>query len=221
MSKISDFFKMSKQERTGAWLIVALIVILLAAVAIERKCTSDSVDPTTQQEIKESVEKASKTKVKEKDKTKKGSQSKKSAAKDKSGQGKKKSSTSSKSKEKSKNTTKKSKPKKSSDSKSKKSKSSKTKTAKSQSTPPPTHSRPYPTVLSQRDFLTKGRGLNSLNDYVLELFVHQSNYSSHCSWDVSHLARRGHCHHSKNYYHYYDSSYCHYWCWHALLSQLF
>ena len=121
MSKVSDFFKMSKQERTGAWMIVALIVILLAAVAIERKCTRDSVDSSTQQEIKESVEKASKIKVKEKEKTKKGTQSKKSPASGKSGSQGKKSSSSSQGKNK--NTTKKP--------KSHKGKSSKSKAAKS------------------------------------------------------------------------------------------
>ena len=66
MSKLSDFFSMSKQERRGAWMIVALIVILVAAVFIERKCSSENVDPTTQKEINEYVEKAKKTKVKDK-----------------------------------------------------------------------------------------------------------------------------------------------------------
>ena len=66
MSKLSDIFSMSKQERNGAWLIVALIVILIAAVFIERKCSNDNVDPSTQKEINEYVEKASKIKVKDK-----------------------------------------------------------------------------------------------------------------------------------------------------------
>ena len=47
-------------------MIVALIVILVAAVFIERKCSSENVDPTTQKEINEYVEKAKKTKVKDK-----------------------------------------------------------------------------------------------------------------------------------------------------------
>ena len=88
MGKLSDFFSMSKQERTGAWLIVALIVILVAAVFIERKCSSDEVDPKTQKEMTEYVEKAGKNKVKEKKRTKKTAQK---SSKDKS---KKKESTS-------------------------------------------------------------------------------------------------------------------------------
>lgn len=66
MSKLSDFFSMSKQERRGAWLIIAFIVVIIAAIAIERRCSSDSVDNNIQQEIKEHVDKASKIKVKEK-----------------------------------------------------------------------------------------------------------------------------------------------------------
>lgn len=91
MSKISDFFAMSKQERTGAWLIVALIIILIAAVFIERKCTTDNVDATTQKQINEYVEKASKTKVtttknNKKKKTNKGTNKKGSTKNDKSKQ---------------------------------------------------------------------------------------------------------------------------------------
>ena len=98
MGKLSDFFKMSKQERTGAWMIVALILILIAAVYIERKCSSDDVDSKTQKEITEYVEKAGKNKVKEKKSTKKTTQK---STKDK----KEESTTKSKSKTNSKKTT--------------------------------------------------------------------------------------------------------------------
>ena len=82
MSKLSDFFSMSKQEQRGAWLIAALIIILIAAVFIERKCTSDNVDKETQKQINEYVEKAGKTKIKnKKEQTKKKNDSKKSKTK--------------------------------------------------------------------------------------------------------------------------------------------
>lgn len=76
MSKISDFFSMSKQERRGAWLIVAFIILILVAIVIERKCTSDNVDSKTQKELNEQIEKASKIKVKEKKTSNKSSKSK-------------------------------------------------------------------------------------------------------------------------------------------------
>ena len=83
MSKLSDFFSMSKQESRGAWMIVALIVILVAAVFIERKCSSENVDPTTQKEINEYGEKAKKTKVKDKKDSKKTAKKTSSSSKSK------------------------------------------------------------------------------------------------------------------------------------------
>ena len=116
MGKLSDFFSMSKQERTGAWLILALIVILIAAVFIERKCSSDNVDSKTQKEINEYVDKAKKIKVKEKKKDKKDNKTtKKSSSTSTKNKGKsqsknksEKKSSSSKDKASSKNKTKKS-----------------------------------------------------------------------------------------------------------------
>lgn len=122
MSKLSDFFSMSKQERRGAWMIVALIVILVAAVFIERKCSSENVDPTTQKEINEYVEKAKKTKVKDKKDSKKTSSSSKSKSQSK------KSNSSNKSTSKSKSNSKKSTKK---DNKSSKGKTSKSKKSSS------------------------------------------------------------------------------------------
>ncbi len=107
MSKLSDFFSMSKQERRGAWMIVALIVILVAAVFIERKCSSENVDPTTQKEINEYVEKAKKTKVKDKKDSKKTAKKTSSSSKSKSQSKKSNSSNKSTSKSNSKKSTKK------------------------------------------------------------------------------------------------------------------
>ena len=126
MSKLSDFFSMSKQERRGAWMIVALIVILVAAVFIERKCSSENVDPTTQKEINEYVEKAKKTKVKDKKDSKKAA--KKTSSSNKSKSQSKKSSSSNKSASKSKSDSKKSTKK---DNKSSKGKTSKSKKSSS------------------------------------------------------------------------------------------
>lgn len=124
MSKLSDFFSMSKQERRGAWMIVALIVILVAAVFIERKCSSENVDPTTQKEINEYVEKAKKTKVKDKKDSKKTAKKTSSSSKSKSQSKKSSSSNKSTSKSKSKKSTKK-------DNKSSKGKTSKSKKSSS------------------------------------------------------------------------------------------
>ncbi len=66
MSKLTDFFSMSKQERTGAWLIALLIVVLLAAAGIERKCSHSDVSPQEAKSMNERVEKAQKSKPKEK-----------------------------------------------------------------------------------------------------------------------------------------------------------
>lgn len=68
MGKFSDFFKMSKQERTGAWMIALLIVVLLVAVFVERKCSSDDVECQSQSSKTEYIEKAEKStpKVKKK-----------------------------------------------------------------------------------------------------------------------------------------------------------
>lgn len=124
MSKLSDFFSMSKQERRGAWMIVALIVILVAAVFIERKCSSENVDPTTQKEINEYVEKAKKTKVKDKKDSKKTAKKTSSSSKSKSQSKKSNSSNKSTSKSNSKKSTKK-------DNKSSKGKTSKSKKSSS------------------------------------------------------------------------------------------
>lgn len=128
MSKLSDFFSMSKQERRGAWMIVALIVILVAAVFIERKCSSENVDPTTQKEINEYVEKAKKTKVKDKKDSKKTAKKTSSSSKSKSQNKKSNSSNKSTSKSKSKSNSKKSTKK---DNKSSKGKTSKSKKSSS------------------------------------------------------------------------------------------
>ena len=103
-------------------MIVALIVILVAAVFIERKCSSENVDPTTQKEINEYVEKAKKTKVKDKKDSKKTSSSSKSKSQSK------KSNSSNKSTSKSKSNSKKSTKK---DNKSSKGKTSKSKKSSS------------------------------------------------------------------------------------------
>ena len=124
MSKLSDFFSMSKQERRGAWMIVALIVILVAAVFIERKCSSENVDPTTQKEINEYVEKAKKTKIKDKKDSKKTAKKTSSSSKSKSQSKKSNSSNKSTSKSNSKKSTKK-------DNKSSKGKTSKSKKSSS------------------------------------------------------------------------------------------
>ena len=124
MSKLSDFFSMSKQERRGAWMIVALIVILVAAVFIERKCSSENVDPTTQKEINEYVEKAKKTKVKDNKDSKKTAKKTSSSSKSKSQSKKSNSSNKSTSKSNSKKSTKK-------DNKSSKGKTSKSKKSSS------------------------------------------------------------------------------------------
>jgi len=71
MGKISDFFSMSKQERVGAWIIALLIVALLVAVFIERRCSNDDAITTSSNEVSEYIEKAEKTKPKEKEKKKK------------------------------------------------------------------------------------------------------------------------------------------------------
>lgn len=72
---------MSKQERTGAWAIVTVIVLIFVAMMIERRCTSNvEVKPGSEKELNEYIEKAGKSKPedsgKKTTKTKKQSRSK-------------------------------------------------------------------------------------------------------------------------------------------------
>lgn len=76
MGKLSEMFSMSKQERVGAWAIAALIVVLLAVVFIERKCSSDNTDAKAQKELNEYVNKTDDIKVTEKKKKAKTNSSK-------------------------------------------------------------------------------------------------------------------------------------------------
>lgn len=57
MSKLKEFFSMSKQERNGAWAIAILIVILLAAVFIEKQCASGTIDSSAQKKMNEYINK--------------------------------------------------------------------------------------------------------------------------------------------------------------------
>ncbi len=83
MGKLSDLFSMSKQERVGAWMIAALIVLLLVAVAVEKKCTHDSTSSTDAKTLNEYVEKAQKSKPKEDKKPKTGKKKGSKASSDK------------------------------------------------------------------------------------------------------------------------------------------
>ena len=77
MGKLSEMFSMSKQERVGAWAIAALIVVLLAVVFIEHKCSSDNTtDAKAQKELNEYVNKTDDIKVTEKKKKAKTNSSK-------------------------------------------------------------------------------------------------------------------------------------------------
>jgi uncharacterized membrane protein YhiD involved in acid resistance len=102
MGQLSDLFSMSKRERVGAWAIAVLIVLLLAAVFVEKRCSSDVPESSSQKEIKEYVEKTKNIKVaegkKKKSSTKKGSSNSKSGtkSKDKAKKHKKKKSSTSK-----------------------------------------------------------------------------------------------------------------------------
>lgn len=75
MSKLKDLFSMSKQERTGAWAILILIVVLLAVVVVEKRCSNDNIDPSAQKQMNEYIEKTKDVKVKE-SKTKKSKSAK-------------------------------------------------------------------------------------------------------------------------------------------------
>ena len=75
MSKLKELFSMSKQERTGAWAILILIVVLLAAVVVEKQCSNDNIDPSAQKQMNEYIEKTKDVKVKE-SKTKKSKSAK-------------------------------------------------------------------------------------------------------------------------------------------------
>ena len=93
---------MSKRERVGAWAIAILIVLLLAAVFVEKRCSTDVPESSSQKEINEYVEKTKNIKVaegkKKKSSTKKGSSNSKSGtkSKDKAKKHKKKKSSTSK-----------------------------------------------------------------------------------------------------------------------------
>jgi hypothetical protein len=105
MGKLSDFFSMSKQERAGAWIVALFIVVLLVAVAIERKCSSSDVNSQDAKSLNEYVEKAEKSKPREKNKDdkkdkKKSNKKGKKNSNDKDKKDKKSSSQSSKKKEK-------------------------------------------------------------------------------------------------------------------------
>lgn len=64
---------MSKQERTGAWMIALLIAVLLIAVAVEKKCSCEDVSTQDTESLNECAKKAEKSLPKEKTKdTKKG-----------------------------------------------------------------------------------------------------------------------------------------------------
>ena len=75
MSKLKDLFSMSKQERTGAWAILILIVVLLAVVVVEKRCSNDNIDPSAQKQMNEYIEKTKDVQVKE-SKTKKSKSAK-------------------------------------------------------------------------------------------------------------------------------------------------
>ena len=75
MSKLKELFSMSKQERTGAWAILILIVVLLAVVVVEKRCSNDNIDPSAQKQMNEYIEKTKDVKVKE-SKTKKSKSAK-------------------------------------------------------------------------------------------------------------------------------------------------
>ena len=79
MGKLGELFKMSKQERAGAWAIAIVIMLLLAAVFIERRCSSDvKMSPGNEKELNEYIDGAEKSapKKSEKKKTKKSNTSK-------------------------------------------------------------------------------------------------------------------------------------------------
>lgn len=90
MGKLGELFKMSKQERAGAWAIAVLIVLLLAAVMIERRCSSDvKMSPGDEKELNEYIDGAKKSAPKKNDKKKtKNSDSSKSTSNNAKSKGK-------------------------------------------------------------------------------------------------------------------------------------
>lgn len=87
MGKLGELFKMSKQERAGAWAIAIIIVLLLAAVFIERRCSSDvKMSPGNDKELNEYIDGAEKSAPKKSDKkkTKKSNTSKNASSNTKS-----------------------------------------------------------------------------------------------------------------------------------------
>lgn len=104
---------MSKQERNGAWAIVILIIVILAAIFIEKRCSTENVDPSSQKQMNEYIEKTKDVKVTD-SKSKKNKSTKNSKKTESKSKAKSSNKTTNKDKSKSKKTSKKqSKPKKS------------------------------------------------------------------------------------------------------------